>query len=113
MKKKALALIPLLLAGAAQAAPLKTISKFEFGEKWPFTREEVMINCRDGNALWVINPSTLMSYPLNDVAAQQAKEQKIKVTDLSVITLKQTGDAEKGMDLTPIIEAAGALCGDK
>ncbi len=72
-----------------------------------------MINCRDGNALWVINPSTLMSYPLNDVAAQQAKEQKIKVTDLSVITLKQTGDAEKGMDLTPIIEAAGALCGDK
>ncbi|EBN0073095.1 DUF2511 domain-containing protein, partial [Salmonella enterica subsp. enterica serovar Virchow] len=65
------------------------------------------------NALWVINPSTLMSYPLNDVAAQQAKEQKIKVTDLSVITLKQTGDAEKGMDLTPIIEAAGALCGDK
>ncbi|MEY1090170.1 YebY family protein [Morganella morganii] len=111
--KKALALIPLLLAGAAQAAPLKTISKFEFGEKWPFTREEVMINCRDGNALWVINPSTLMSYPLNAVAAQQAKEQKIKVTDLSVITLKQTGDAEKGMDLTPIIEAAGALCGDK
>ena len=72
-----------------------------------------MINCRDGNALWVINPSTLMSYPLNDVAAQQAKEQKIKVTDLSVITLKQTGDTEKGMDLTPIIEAAGALCGDK
>ena len=61
----------------------------------------------------MINPSTLMSYPLNDVAAQQAKEQKIKVTDLSVITLKQTGDAEKGMDLTPIIEAAGALCGDK
>ncbi|EKT0591527.1 YebY family protein [Morganella morganii] len=111
--KKALALIPLLLAGAAQAAPLKTISKFEFGEKWPFTREEVMINCRDGNALWVINPSTLMSYPLNDVAAQQAKEQKIKVTDLSVITLKQTGNTEKGMDLTPIIEAAGALCGDK
>ena len=54
-----------------------------------------------------------MSYPLNDVAAQQAKEQKIKVTDLSVITLKQTGDTEKGMDLTPIIEAAGALCGDK
>lgn len=62
--KKALAFIPLLLAGAAQAAPLKTISKFEFGEKWPFTREEVMINCRDGNALWVINPSTLMSLSL-------------------------------------------------
>ena len=110
---KALALIPLLLAGAAQAAPLKTISKFQFGEKWPFTREEVMINCRDGNALWVINPSTLMSYPLNDVAAQQVKEQKIKVTDLSVITLKQPGNPEKEMDLTPVKEAAGALCGDK
>ncbi|MET4891113.1 YebY family protein [Morganella morganii] len=110
---KALALIPLLLAGAAQAAPLKTISKFQFGEKWPFTREEVMINCRDGNALWVINPSTLMSYPLNDVATQQAKEQKIKVTDLSVITLKQPGNPEKEMDLTPVKEAAGALCGDK
>lgn len=39
--KKALALIPLLLAGAAQAAPLKTISKFEFGEKWPGSDDQL------------------------------------------------------------------------
>ncbi|OBU13604.1 hypothetical protein AYY18_00100 [Morganella psychrotolerans] len=110
---KALALIPLLLVGAAQAAPLKTISKFEFGESWPFTREEVMINCREGHALWVINPSTLMSYPLNDVAAEQAKAQKMKVTDLSVILLKRPDDTEKYRDIAPVIEAADALCGEK
>lgn len=72
-----------------------------------------MINCREGNALWVINPSTLMSYPLNDVAAEQAKAQKIKVTDLSVIILKRSDNAEKQMDITPVIEAAEALCGEK
>ena len=55
--KKALALIPLYWQGG-RAAPLKPSAKFEFGEKWPFTREEVMINCGTEMHLWVINPST-------------------------------------------------------
>ncbi|MGU0056882.1 DUF2511 domain-containing protein [Enterobacter hormaechei] len=40
-------------------------------DNWAFNREEVMLTCRPGNALYVINPSTLVRYPLNDVAEQQ------------------------------------------
>ena len=46
-----------------------TVSRFEVGkDKWAFNREEVMLTCRPGNALYVINPSTLVQYPLNDIA---------------------------------------------
>ncbi len=39
------------------AAPqVITVSRFEVGkDKWAFNREEVMLTCRPGNALYVIN----------------------------------------------------------
>ena len=75
MKKIIISLLLLASSGAALAAPqVITVSRFEVGkDKWAFNREEVMLTCRPGNALYVINPSTLVQYPLNDVARQQVE----------------------------------------
>ena len=51
-------------ARVALAAPqVITVSRFEVGkDKWAFNREEVMLTCRPGHALYAINPSTLVQY---------------------------------------------------
>lgn len=69
-EKSILAFLLLTSSAAALAAPqVITVSRFEVGkDKWAFNREEVMLTCRPGNALYVINPSTLVQYPLNDIA---------------------------------------------
>ncbi|MFQ3447414.1 DUF2511 domain-containing protein, partial [Escherichia coli] len=58
MKKTVLSLLLLACAGTAAAAPqIITVSRFEMGkDNWAFNREEVMLTCRPGNALFVINP---------------------------------------------------------
>ena len=78
MKKTLLSLLLLTCASSALAAPqVITVSRFEVGkDNWAFNREEVMLTCRPGNALYVINPSTLVQYPLNDVAEQQVASGK-------------------------------------
>ncbi|SQB29703.1 Protein of uncharacterised function (DUF2511) [Citrobacter koseri] len=65
MKKMILSLLLLASSGAALAAPqVITVSRFEVGkDKWAFNREEVMLTCRPGHALYVINPSTLGAIP--------------------------------------------------
>ncbi len=62
----------------ALAAPqVITVSRFEVGkDKWAFNREEVMLTCRPGHALYAINLSTLVQYPLNDAAEQQVASGK-------------------------------------
>lgn len=65
-----------------------TVSRFEVGkESWAFNREEVMLTCRPGNALFAINPSTLVQYPLNDIAEQQMKDGKTNAQPISVIQI--------------------------
>ncbi|NYY80370.1 hypothetical protein DMH27_08595 [Raoultella planticola] len=103
----------LLLAssGVALAAPqIITVSRFEVGkDNWAFNREEVMLTCRPGNALFAINPSTLVQYPLNDVAEQQVKAGKTSAQPISVIrsTIRSIRDK---MSLAPFIERAQKLC---
>ncbi len=88
MKKIILSLLLLTTASSALAAQVITVSRFEVGkEKWAFNREEVMLTCRADNALYVINPSTLVQYPLNDVAEQQVKAGKTQAQPLSVIQI--------------------------
>ena len=55
MKKIIISLLLLASSGAALAAPqVITVSRFEVGkDKWAFNREEVMLTCRPGNALYV------------------------------------------------------------
>ncbi len=69
MKKILLPSLLLATSGVALSAPqVITVSRFEVGkDKWAFNREEVMFTCRPGQALYVINPSTLVQYPLNAI----------------------------------------------
>ena len=89
MKKIIISLLLLASSGAALAAPqVITVSRFEVGkDKWAFNREEVMLTCRPGNALYVINPSTLVQYPLNDDARQQVESGKTTAKPIEIIQI--------------------------
>ena len=107
MRKSILAFLLLTSSAAALAAPqVITVSRFEVGkDKWAFNREEVMLTCRPGNALYVINPSTLVQYPLNDIASVKTKAQPI-----SVIQIDDPNNPGEKMSLAPFIERAEKLC---
>ncbi|SFN42286.1 YebY family protein [Xenorhabdus japonica] len=116
MKRLFWALPFLLLSFQGTAAPIKTISKLQFGKQWAFTREEVMLDCRSGGALFVINPSTLMQYPLNEHATQLMKSNKVIASSLDMILLNNPEHPNQKMSIEPFQKAALALCdhsGDK
>ncbi|WP_279044987.1 YebY family protein [Cedecea davisae] len=112
MKKSILTLLLMACASSALAAPqIITVSRFEVGkDKWAFNREEVMLSCRAGNALFAINPSTLMQYPLNDVAEQQVKSGKTTGQPISVIQVDDPQHPGQKMSLEPFVERAQKLC---
>ncbi|AGE94254.1 YebY family protein [Citrobacter farmeri] len=112
MKKVILSLLLLTSSGVALAAPqVITVSRFEIGkDKWAFNREEVMLTCRPGNALYVINPSTLVQYPLNDIAQEQVASGKTTAQPLSVIQIDDPAKPGEKMSLAPFIERAEKLC---
>lgn len=112
MKKTLLSLVLLATASSAFAAPqIITVSRFEVGkDKWAFNREEVMLTCRPGQALYVINPSTLVQYPLNDIAEQQVASGKSTGQPLSVIQVDDPQNPGQKMSLAPFIERAEKLC---
>ena len=112
MKKTVLSLLLLACTGSALAAPqVITVSRFEVGkDKWAFNREEVMLTCRPGHALYAINPSTLVQYPLNEVAEQQVASGKSSGQPISVIQIDDPAHPRQKMSLTPFIERADKLC---
>ena len=112
MKKTLLSLLLLTCASSALAAPqVITVSRFEVGkDNWAFNREEVMLTCRPGNALYVINPSTLVQYPLNDVAEQQVASAKSNGQPVSVIQVDDPANPGQKKSLAPFIERAKKLC---
>lgn len=107
-----LSLLLLTSSGVALAAPqVITVSRFEIGkDKWAFDREEVMLTCRPGNALYVINPSTLVQYPLNNIAQEQVASGKTNAQPLSVIQIDDPAKPGEKMSLAPFIERAEKLC---
>ncbi|OTA15797.1 hypothetical protein Xvie_02399 [Xenorhabdus vietnamensis] len=116
MKRLFWAIPFLLLSFQGIAAPIKTISKLQFGKQWAFTREEVMLDCRSGDALFVINPSTLMQYPLNDRATQLMQSNKVIASSLDTILLNDPEHPNQKMSIEPFQKAALVLCdhsGDK
>ncbi|WP_017384340.1 YebY family protein [Enterobacter hormaechei] len=112
MKKTLLSLLLLICASSALAAPqVITVSRFEVGkDNWAFNREEVMLTCRPGNALYVINPSTLVQYPLNDVAEQQVASGKSNGQPVCVIQVDDPANPGQKKSLAPFIERAEKLC---
>ncbi|MGM0935346.1 MAG: DUF2511 domain-containing protein [Pseudomonadota bacterium] len=112
MKLK-LILCSVLLASSAfsaVAAPLETVSKKQFGDDWPFTREEVMLECRNNGALVLINPATLMQYPLNQVAQEQMERKEIKAQPIDVLLAPIETQKTVEQRVLPIKLAAEKLC---
>ncbi|CNH74352.1 putative periplasmic or exported protein [Yersinia aldovae] len=101
----------ILSANAVAAGKIITVSKFEFGKQWAFSREEVMLECRTGNALFVINPSTLAQYPLNDIATEQMKSGHVLAKPLDVLLLDDSTKPGQKMSLEPFQLRAMTLCG--
>lgn len=111
MKKMASLMIALSFCSSAMAAEIITVSRFEVGkDNWAFDREEVMLTCAKGGALLVINPSTLMQYPLNDVAQQMMKNGQLKGQPVSVIQIDDPQHPGQKKSLAPFIERAQKLC---
>jgi Protein of unknown function (DUF2511) len=112
MKKLVLTMLLLTTSGTALAAPqIITVSRFEIGKaQWAFNREEVMLTCRPGNALYAINPSTLVQYPLNATAEQEVKEGKTTAQPISIIQVDDPARPGQKMSLAPFIARAEKLC---
>ncbi|KMJ43380.1 YebY family protein [Xenorhabdus khoisanae] len=110
MKRIYWALPFLLLSFQGVSSPIQTISKLQFGKQWAFTREEVMLDCRSDGALFVINPSTLMQYPLNGLATKLMKSNKVIATSLDTILLDNPENPNQKMSVEPFQKAASALC---
>ncbi|VYU77143.1 YebY family protein [Metakosakonia massiliensis] len=112
MRKSILTILLLACSAGAMAAPsVITVSRFEVGkDKWAFNREEVMLTCRPGHALYAINPSTLVQYPLNDVAQEQVKSGKTTAQPITVIQIDDPARPGEKMSLEPFIARAQKLC---
>lgn len=100
----------MLSVNAFAAGKIITVSKFEFGKQWAFNREEVMLECRSGGALFVINPSTLAQYPLNDVATEQMKAGHVLAKPLDILLLDDSEKTGQKMSLEPFQQRAMTLC---
>ncbi|MBP2859517.1 YebY family protein [Dickeya oryzae] len=111
MKKVVLPLIISALSAQALAATqLANLSKLEYGANWAFNREEVQLICRADHAMYVINPSTLVQYPLNDIAREQVSTGKVNASPLETILLDDPKNPGQKMSLHPFIERAQRLC---
>ncbi len=111
MRKLLLGCLLLTLSASSFAAPeIITVSRLEYGKAWAFSREEVMLQCRPGHALYAINDSTLVQYPLNDVAEAQVKSGRVTAKPISIIQLDDPQHPGQKMSLAPFIERASKLC---
>lgn len=92
------------------APPIITVNKKQFDDQWIFKREEVMLECRTNGALFVINPSTLMQYPLNNIAVEQMKKGEIIASPLSAILLEPANLSQQKINISSIVRTAQNLC---
>lgn len=95
---------------ALAATGIANISKLQYGDSWAFTREEVQLICRSDNALYVINPSTLMQYPLNGVAWDQVQQGEVNAQPLNLILLDDPNNPGQKKSIEPYLTRAEQLC---
>lgn len=98
--------------GTLAADRLVNVTKLEYGKQWAFTKEEVTLQCRKGEALFVLNNSTLMQYPLNKVAEEQVKASQQRAQPLKMILLDDPNNPGQKMSVQPFVERAAKLCLD-
>ncbi|MGL9773204.1 MAG: YebY family protein [Sodalis sp. (in: enterobacteria)] len=113
MKKKwVVVVLAMLAAQYASAMKIITLSKFQYGKRWAFTKEEVQLMCRPDHALYALSISTLMQYPLNEKAEQQRKEGHVHAQPIEVILLDDPDHPGQKMSIAPFVERAQQLCVD-
>ncbi|QKJ87468.1 DUF2511 domain-containing protein [Paramixta manurensis] len=111
MKRWVCLVLSLGICSSALASEVITVSRFEMGKaQWAFDREEVMLSCSKNHALFAINPSTLMQYPLNDKAEQLVQAGQVKAQPISVIQIDDPNNPGHKMSLQPFIDRAEKLC---
>ncbi|SFN47758.1 Protein of unknown function [Izhakiella capsodis] len=111
--KKWLSILLLLGIGnsAVAASKIVTVSRFEIGkDKWAFNREEIMLSCEKGGALFAINPGTLLQYPLNKKAEAMMIAGEVQAKPVSIIQLDDPANPGKKKSLQPFIDRAEQLC---
>jgi len=99
-----------LATQSVSAAQIITISKFQYGKQWAFTKEEVQLLCRPDGALLALNMSTLMQYPLNERANQAMKTGQIKAVPVDTILLDDPSRPGQKMSIEPFVARASQLC---
>jgi|SRR5476649_23528 len=111
MKLRNVAIVLLALAAqSVNAAQIITISKFQYGKQWAFTKEEVQLLCRPDGALLALNMSTLVQYPLNERANQAMKAGQINAVPIETILLDDPARAGQKMSIAPFVTRASQLC---
>ncbi|WP_428943255.1 YebY family protein [Pantoea sp. FN060301] len=111
MKKLITLILAMSFCTSALAAQIITVSRFEMGrDNWAFNREEVMLTCTKEGALFVINPATLMQYPLNESAAALIKSGQTQGQPVSVIQIEDPQHPGEKKSLAPVIARAQKLC---
>lgn len=111
MKKTLSLLLLTLVSGSALAAQVITLSRFETGkDRWPLNREEIMLTCEKDGSLFAINPSTLMNYPLNNIAQQRVSSGQSLGEAITPLLLDDAVHPGQKMSLAPLIDKAQSLC---
>ncbi len=111
MKTRAVLLLLMSVCSSALASGVITVSRFEIGkDQWAFNREEVMLSCGNNHALFAINPSTLVQYPLNDKAEEMMKAGQAKAQSITVIQIDDPKKPGQKMSLQPFVARAETLC---
>lgn len=111
MKKIIIAGALLLSSSIAFAAPLKAVSKDDYGNKWAFTSDEVQLQCFYGGA-FVMDYDTNNVYALTGLANQLAKKGKYPADDINGSAFWKENPEMPGakISLAPFITDALALC---
>ncbi len=100
-----------ILSGQVMATQVITVSRFDMGkDKWPFTREEVMLTCEKDGAMFVINPSTLAQYPINQQAQTRVDSHMSIGQPIRIIQRDDPVKPNSKMSLQPIIQRTAQLC---
>lgn len=110
MKIRCIALLLCFAAQTAVAAQIITVSKFQYGKQWAFDKEEVQLLCRPDGSLFALNISTLVQYPLNDLATHAMTAGQVNATPIDAILLNDPANPGKKMSITPFAERAAQLC---
>ncbi|SET15306.1 DUF2511 domain-containing protein [Thorsellia anophelis] len=110
MQVKKICLLTLIfITTLAHAAKPVVVSKKMYGDEWPFKRQEMMLECRQGSQLFAISEGTLARYALNSEAYEATKNLKTFIPLEDALKESPLNPNSK-MDYSNIVKKAQTLC---